>query len=243
MSKVDFDALPFDVPEPLRANAHVIFDWFANAASSRYEHSELEGRIGRFDATTQRFTSDVEPHWFMEKLAHFLAPGTQWDRIENETTTSYLFKDGVRAVQRADDTAIFVRKERRSTIDAQFAGCDYDIRFAHAVELPQNPPCATSTWVRKRQRRSFYTGPFRIDFSNIMEAATLQEALEKPIKHEIEVEYVPDAAGDDERWQNTAYCAMTMVFLLHDLLTPNGTDCASDARLFKILRIKDKKRH
>ena len=239
---IDFSALPFDVPHALRPNFTVIFDWFRHAASSRYEHSELEGRIGHFDADKQRFVSDVDPQWFMSKLAHFLAPGTQWDRIEDETTTSYLFENGLRAVQRADDTAVFVRKERRSTVDVRFSGCEYDVRFAHAVEIPQDPPCATSTWVRKRQRKSFYLGAFRFDFSNIMEAATLQAALEQPIKHEIEIEYVPHALSDTSKscWKDAAYCALTMIMLLQDLVTPNGTDATADAQALQILRTKSK---
>ena len=236
------DLAKFKVPNCWQPHVKTIVEWFVKTAQSSNAHTEIEGRLGQYNQQTQKFDSTVSSEWFFEKLTHFMAPGASWDRIEEETTTSYLFPNGVRAVQSANETAVFIRKIRRSTVDAQFEGSGHHIRLSHAVELPQDPPCDTPTWVRKRNRRSFYIGAFRFDFSNILEAPTLQAAIEQPIKYEIEIEYVPQQIAqhsDDSNWQNKTFCALTILCLLHDLSTPNGSDCTENALPLHIERLKE----
>lgn len=241
------------IPPEFAASADAIIDWF-EALPLDSQIVEIEGRVGRFDADANRFDSQVPAKWFAEKLAYFMAPGVQWDRVEDETTTSYLFDGGVRAVQRQDETAVFVQKVRKSTIDLRFDGCPLDVRLAYSLEIPKPAPSTTACWVRMRQRKSFSAGLFRFDFSSIIEAKTQQEAQQKQdAKYEIEIEYMGrgGGGGDDDdankkdagdRRDSRAYLAMSMLFKLHDLVTPNGTDCSESARPIEILQIKQKKK-
>lgn len=241
------------VPTAFAENVSTIVEWF-EALPLDSQIAEIEGRIGKFDVESSRFDSQVPAKWFAEKLAYFMAPGVRWDRVEDETTTSYLFEGGVRAVQRQDETAVFVQKVRKSTIDLRFADCPFDVRLAYSLEIPKPAPSTTACWVRMRQRKSFYAGAFRFDFSSIIEAKTQQEAQQKQeAKYEIEIEYVGNnlsdeqqSNGDKDRRENTKrsskYLAMSMLFKLHDLVTPNGTDCSESARPIEILQIKQKKK-
>jgi len=214
----------------------VLAQWFQHAARSS-EHVEIEGRVGTHGE--DKFDASVDERWFNDKLAYFMAPGARWDRIEEETTTAYLFDNGVRGVKRADETAEFVRKVRKAHFDLALDDCAHSVRLTHSFELPMPAPCASAIWVRLRRRKSFYYKQFRYDFSWILEGPTLQEAKQADMKHELEIEFVGDrlAAARDARLSR--YLAMSLLFKLHDLVTANGTDVSLDgARETKMLKMK-----
>lgn len=250
------------VPEVFKKHIGVILKWMERVRLNAPE-TEIEGRIGVFLPNERRFETGIDSKWFNEKLAYFMAPGTQWDRVEDETTTSYLFEGGVRAIQNEDETAVFSEKLRKSSVDLRFRGAKYDVRLSYALEIPKPPPATTSVWVRMRHRKSFFLGPFRYDFSNIIEARTLQEAQkiaqrqtasqtkttkkkeggekeESVVKHEIEIEYV-GAERNAEQSEEKEYLAVSLLFKLHDLVTPNGTDCSESALPLEILQVKKQK--
>lgn len=224
--------VPYYVPPAYVIEIDALAAWFECAAKSS-EHGEIEGKIGVFNRERKKFDSVVDPAWFNDKLTFCMQPGTRWDRVEEETTTSYLFENGTRGVKHADETATFVKKIRKSNLDFEFANCPLNVRLSHSLELPTDPPCAAALWVRLRRRKSFYYKQWRFDFSYIFEGATYQAARKQPLKHEIEVECIDPRPppGLDYR-----YMATSLMMKLQDLVTPNGTDAASDGRPLTLLR-------
>jgi hypothetical protein len=205
--------------------------------SSSVNQCEIEGRLGLFEDGKNEV--GVSKEWFESKLLHFCAPGVHWDRTEEETTTAYLYGDGLRAIQKADNTTTFIFKNRRSKIDVQLEGAALQIRFAHALEIPMEPPCATFKWVRLRKRKSFYRGPFRFDFSYILEEKSLKHAGEQPMKYEIEIEFLPASLReciDRGEHVDFQYYALAFLMLMHDLVTENGHNAAESQLKASILR-------
>jgi len=224
------------VPPAFNHLAPVLANWLAHAARSS-EHVEIEGRVGTYGE--RKFDASVDEQWFNDKLAYFMAPGARWDRTEEETTTAYLFDNGVRGVKRADETAEFVRKVRKAHFDLALDGCAYSVRLAHSFELPMAAPCASAIWVRLRRRKSFYYKQFRYDFTWILEGPTLQAAKQADMKHEMEIEFVGDRMLAGDNGEHAHYLAMSLLFKMHDLVTPNGTDVTLDgARKINVLKMK-----
>ncbi len=226
-----------EVPAAYSAHIDAVAEWFERAATLSGEHGEIEAKVGRYDPETKTFDSVVDAEWFVGKLQQCMAPDAAFERSEEETTTSVAFESRVRAIKKADGTATFVRKLRKSHLDFRFEGCALNARLSHNLELPCEAPCEATTWVRLRRRKSFYYKNWRYDFSWIFEGETYQQAKAQPVKYEIEIECIDPTPppGLDYR-----YMATTFLMKVQDMCTPAGTDAAIDAHKLTLLRRKER---
>ncbi len=183
-----------------------IAQWMAGAIL--VNNSEIEGKIGflvpeRKDDNLKQsiFESRIDPAAFIVLMGRCYDPEAKWDKIEQETTETYLFEGNIRGTKYGNKVATFVHKMPKVHHDlvinlAESTPQKPCIRLSHNLEVETKPPCAQPYWVRLRKRHSFYRGEWRFDLTFVKEGDTQQKAMETPAHHEVEMEYLrPETAS------------------------------------------------
>lgn len=197
-------------------------------------HSELEVRFGKKNGF---FSSSVSRE-FVDSCIRKLETCDMTRSSDWEETQDFFFPHrGEKARSRVgyDPHSLDVRMETvvKGTLlshDVE-TGDKFDIRVGVARETPVRredvPPCVNPTWVRIKQRRSFFLGGkgdsyvWRYDFSMVWEGASRTEAEQKQKNcdpsFEFEIELVDReyATGKED-----AYVAASLLLKAHDFLTP-----------------------
>lgn len=220
--------MTYEIPNNYKDVVDVVSNWFQTAAS--IPNSEIEARIGKFDQSKQRFSSKVGSEWFNKKLQQCMQTGTKWDKVESETTTTYLFADGTRGVKQANNNIIFQKKTRYSNIDLNFEGAKWQVRLSHSTETTVPPACAEVVWVRMRRRQSFFYKMWRYDFSLIFEGNTFAAAKKSDVKHEIEIEW-------NGQGMNFTYLTLSLLMKAQDMMCED-VHAHENAKQVQVLRTK-----
>lgn len=175
---------------------------------------EIEFRFGWFDRISKRFTSDIDEH-FYESILKTLESFYDWDNYFTKKTKEYYTKDKIRIIVENGKIKKKMIKTNLKKFDIYIDGCPYDIRFAINQEKETQYEGKTWSFIRIKERKSFFYKMWRYDITKVYTPTTFisNPYIDSNYSYEFEIEYIPNNLEFDND-----YLSESIILKLQDIL-------------------------